>query len=337
MPEGNFRINILDQSPANQFESGRQAISNTIELAKKAEAWGYHRFWVAEHHNSPRHMGSSPEVLVSHLLAKTEHIKVGSGGVMLQHYSPYKVAENFNVLASLAPGRVDLGIGRGPGGLPITTKALQTSEEPGINSFETKLTTLQEFIVDKVGPDSPLYGIQAKPVPDMPADLFLLGTTASSAVLAAQMELPYVFAAFLNNDRTIMVDAISNYLESYKLTSDKKPNLMLALPVIVADSEKSADDYASDVVIVRVTLENGRTFTVFSVESAEELGKQSGQKFSYELQPGSVIHGSKSTVKQTIDEIRNLYPVNEIFAVTAINNFEKRLRSYELLSEICWT
>ena len=337
MPDENFRINILDQSPAHQSESGRQAISHTIELAKKAEAWGYHRFWVSEHHNSLRHMGSSPEVLVSHLLAKTEHIKIGSGGVMLQHYSPYKVAENFNVLASISPGRVDLGIGRGPGGLPITTKALQTSEEPGINSFETKLNTLQQFIIDDVDPDSPFYGIQAKPVPDVPANLFLLGTTISSAVLAAQMELPYVFAAFLNNDRAIMVDAIQNYSDNYNHNAGRQPNLMLALPIIVADSENTAEDYASEVVIVRVTLESGRTFTVFSVESAEDLGKQSGEKFSYELQPGSVIHGSKNTVKQKINEIRYTYPVKEIFAVTAINDFENRLRSYELLSEICWT
>ncbi|MBO54971.1 MAG: hypothetical protein CL886_04840 [Dehalococcoidia bacterium] len=336
MLEGNFRINILDQSPANQFESGRQAISHTIELAQKAESWGYHRFWVSEHHNSPRHMGSSPEVLVSHLLAKTEHIKIGSGGVMLQHYSPYKVAENFNLLSSISPGRVDLGVGRGPGGLPITTKALQTSEEPGINSFEAKLTALQQFIIDNIPPDNPLYGIQAKPIPDVPADLFLLGTTVSSAVLAAQMELPYVFAAFLNNDRDIMAAAIENYSDCYKRDTVREPNLMLALPIIVADSEKTAKDYASDIVIVRVTLESGRTFTVFSIESAEDLGKQSGEKFTYELQPGSVIHGSKKTVKQKIDEIRYLYNVNEIFAVTAINDFENRLRSYELLSEICW-
>ena len=108
-----------------EHETASEALNHTIELAQKTEEWGYHRFWVAEHHASNRVMGSSPEVLVSHLLAKTSRIRVGSGGVMLQHYSPFKVAENFNVLASLAPGRVDLGIGRGPGGHPMSTKALQ--------------------------------------------------------------------------------------------------------------------------------------------------------------------------------------------------------------------
>ena len=122
---GEFKLSILDQSPVNDTETATDAFQHTIELAQKAEAWGYHRFWVSEHHGSDRVMGSSPEVLISHLLAKTTRIRVGSGGVMLQHYSPYKVAENFNVLASLAPGRVDLGIGRGPGGLPRSTRALQ--------------------------------------------------------------------------------------------------------------------------------------------------------------------------------------------------------------------
>ena len=120
-----LKLSILDQSPVHGSETPADALRRTIELAQRAEEWGYHRFWVAEHHGSNRVMGSSPEILVSHLLARTSSIRIGSGGVMLQHYSPYKVAENFNVLASLAPGRVDLGIGRGPGGLPLSTAALR--------------------------------------------------------------------------------------------------------------------------------------------------------------------------------------------------------------------
>ena len=122
----NLNLSILDQSPVHQGEDDAQAFQRTIELATKADGWVYHRYWVAEHHSSDRVMGSSPEVLISHLLAKTSRIRIGSGGVMLQHYSPYKVAENFNVLASLAPGRVDLGIGRGPGAVSYTHLTLPT-------------------------------------------------------------------------------------------------------------------------------------------------------------------------------------------------------------------
>ena len=137
-----MKLSILDQSPVNGVETATEAFQHTIELAQKAEEWGYHRFWVAEHHGSSRVMGSSPEVLISHLLAKTSRIKVGSGGVMLQHYSPYKVAENFNVLASLAPGRVDLGVGGGPGGMPRSTQALRHDTVPESIPVAEKLAGL---------------------------------------------------------------------------------------------------------------------------------------------------------------------------------------------------
>ena len=139
-----LKLSILDQSPSHQGEDAVQSFQRTIELATKADGWIYHRYWVAEHHSSDRVMGAAPEVLISHLLAKTNRIRVGSGGVMLQHYSPYKVAENFNVLSSLAPGRVDLGIGRGPGGLPQSTMALQQTIA-GERSIGDKIAALQDF------------------------------------------------------------------------------------------------------------------------------------------------------------------------------------------------
>ena len=196
MPITKLKLSILDQSPANDGETAQDALQNTIKLSQKAEEWGYYRFWVTEHHGSKRVMGSAPEVLVSHLLAKTSRIRVGSGGVMLQHYSPYKVAENFNVLASLAPGRVDLGIGAGPGGMPRSTKALQMNTGYGAKPLADKLDELQRFLCNSLDEDHPLYGLTANPVPPQPAGLFMLGTTPSSAELAAQRGMPYVFALF---------------------------------------------------------------------------------------------------------------------------------------------
>ena len=154
-----LKLSILDQSPAADGETAAEALQHTIELARRAEEWGYRRFWVAEHHGSNRHMGSSPEVLISHLLAHTSHIRVGSGGVMLQHYSPYKVAENFNVLSSLAPGRVDLGIGRGPGGMPISTRALRTQQYDNSGSGSGPV---QSQLRSRLGLD--YVGRQAEPI-----------------------------------------------------------------------------------------------------------------------------------------------------------------------------
>src|SRR5262249_29414408 len=183
-------------------------------------------------------MGSSPEVLVAHLLAKTTRIRVGSGGVMLQHYSPYKVAENFNVLASLAPGRVDLRIGRGPGGLPRSTRALQQEMGNQTKPFAEKLLELGQFLHNPLAGNNPLYGLKANPVPPQPAEVFLLGTNTSSAELAASLGMPYVFAQFLNSDATTMGEAMATYHKRFDATKRQPPRAMLALSVIAADTDE---------------------------------------------------------------------------------------------------
>ena len=329
-----MKLSILDQSPVNKTETAPEAFQHTVELAQRAEEWGYHRFWVAEHHGATGVVGSSPEVLVSHLLAKTSHIRVGSGGVMLQHYSPYKVAENFNVLASLAPGRVDLGIGGGPGGLPHTTRALQQETGYGAKPLSDKLVELNRFLHDKLEEDHPLHGLRASPIPPQPAGVFLLGTTPSSAELAANLGMPYVFALFLNNDETVMRQAVETYRDRFDATKGAQPQVMLALPVIVADTDDEAAHFAYGMIVVRIKVEDGRTLTVFSMEAAEEFARQSQQKCTFTVQDGDVIHGSRETTGKKLQDIQSLYKVDELFIVTAINDFQKRLHSYELLSEV---
>ena len=335
MENNRLKLSILDQSPAAEGETAADALKHTIELAQRAEEWGYHRFWVAEHHGSNRNMGSSPEVLMSHLLARTDRIRIGSGGVMLQHYSPYKVAENFNVLATLAPGRVDLGIGRGPGGMPRSTQALRPQPPDGSNakSLDEKVVELMQFLHNRLEEGHPLQGLTATPLPPQPADLFLLGATAASAKLAAQLAMPYVFALFLNGDEGEMQRAIEAYRKGFEPTDGVGPQAMLALPVIVADTDEAAAGYAAEIRVVRIRLESGRTFTVFSVEAAEEFGRQSGEDFTYAEQGANVIHGSPGRVTAQLQAIRRSYRVDEIFVVTAIRDFDQRLHSYKLLSD----
>lgn len=328
------KLSVLDLSPVNETETATEAFQHTIELAKKAEEWGYHRFWVSEHHGSNRVVGSSPEVLISHLLAKTTHIRVGSGGVMLQHYSPYKVAENFNVLASLAPGRVDLGIGRGPGGMPRSTRALQQETGHETKPLAEKLIELEQFLHNQLEDHHPLYGLQASPVPPQPADLILLGTTASSAELAASRGIPYVFAQFLNSDETMMYEAIETYRKQFDATKRRQPQAMLALSVIVADTDDEAMNYAADIKIVRIRLESGRTLTVGTVEAAEEFGRQVQENFTIDVQEAKSIHGSRETVQKKLVDLQRRYHVDELIVVTAIKDFQKRLRSYELLKDV---
>ena len=184
-------LSILDQSPVSEGMTAEEALQNTVELAQKAEEWGYKRFWVSEHHDSPTLAGSSPEVLLSYIAAKTSRIRIGSGGVMLSHYSPYKVAENFRVLSGLAPERVDLGIGRAPGGMPRSTIALNGSRDRGVDKYPEKVTELLQYLHDDLPEAHPLYGIKATPVVKAAPELWLLGSSETSAALAASGEQPY--------------------------------------------------------------------------------------------------------------------------------------------------
>ena len=328
-----LKLSILDLSPLYDSETAAQAFQRTIELARKAEAWGYHRFWVSEHHGSDRVVGSSPEVLISHLLAKTERIRVGSGGVMLQHYSPYKVVENFNVLASLAPGRVDLGIGRGPGGMPQSTRALQQGDGSAGRPLSDKLVELEQLLHDRVAANHPLHGLRASPKPPEPAELFLLGTSPASAELAADMAIPYVFAYFLNSDDATMREAVAAYRARFAAT-DARPQVVLALPVIVADTDAEASAHAAQVTVVRIRLQSGRTLTVGNLEGAEEFGRQAGEAYTLEVQQARVIHGAPDTVRQQLVDLQQAYEIDELMVITAIKDFGKRLHSYALLSEL---
>ncbi len=326
-----LKLSILDQSPVHDSETPTEALRRTIELAQRAEQWGFHRFWVAEHHGSNRVMGSSPEILVSHLLACTSRIRIGSGGVMLQHYSPYKVAENFNVLASLAPGRVDLGIGRGPGGLPRSTAALRRGDGEPAMSLAEKVGELRRFLQNELEPEDPLFGLQASPVPAHPPELFLLGTTRSSGDMAAELGVPYVFALFLNNDEDEMAEAVRRYQAGFDHGKGGVFRTMLALPIIVADSDEEAAAQASKIEVVRITLDSGRTLTVGSVVAGEEFGRQSGEGYRITSRQAGVIHGRAESVRRQLREIQHRFGAHEIIAVTAIDSFDMRLRSFELL------
>ena len=332
MNSNGLTLSILDQSPVHQDEDAAQAFQDTIELATRADGWVYHRYWVAEHHSSDRVMGSSPEVLISHLLAKTSRIRVGSGGVMLQHYSPYKVAENFNVLASLAPGRVDLGIGRGPGGLPQSTMALQQAAA-GERSIGEKIIELRNFLGGELPEAHPLRGLMASPRPPQAAGLYLLGTSVSSAEMAAEFGMPYVFALFLNGEQDEMTKAMKTYHDRFDAAGPGCKRAMLALPVVVADSADEAAAYAAEIKVVRISLESGRTLTAGNLESAEKFGKQSGERFEIDVYDSPVVHGSPELALKKLLDIQRLHDVEEIIAVTAIDDFRKRLRSYELLSQ----
>ncbi|WP_080836775.1 LLM class flavin-dependent oxidoreductase [Cohnella massiliensis] len=327
-----IKLGILDQSPLFEGENASDAFAHTLEIARLAERLGYERLWVSEHHDSAQVAGSSPEVLIAYLLAKTEKIRIGSGGVMLQHYSPYKVAENFNVLAALAPGRVELGVGRAPGGLPNSTKALQKGvAEP--TPLEGKLAELEQYLHDRLPEDHPLPGLKAYPAVDRPAELYVLGTSVASAELAAQTGHPYVFALFINGDIEVAEAAFAAYRAKFDGGKGTVPRPMLALSVIVAETDGEAASLAEEIKIVKIRLESGRTITVGTVEHAEEFGRQTNERFTIEVREADVTKGSPSAVRARLLELSERLGAEELIVTTGIKDFARRKRSFELLKE----
>jgi len=325
-------ISVLDQSPIYPGETAAEAFAHTVLLAQKSEELGFRRFWVSEHHDSDHVAGSSPEVLISYLLAKTQTIRVGSGGVMLQHYSPYKVAENFNVLAALAPGRVDLGIGRAPGGLPRSTQALQRGVQEDA-SLTDKIVELRQFVHNTLEEDHPLAGLRAAPLPETAPELYVLGAGAGSAEIAAGLGLPYVFSLFINGDESAALEAIRVYRSTFDYSHGREPEILVALSVIVADSEEEAAELAGSLKLVKIHLASGRTLTLGTREQAEEFGRQAGEPYTIEEQEPFITKGTKETVREQLLRLQQASGVDEIIVTSNIQPFAKRVHSFELLNE----
>lgn len=323
----NYKISLLDQSPVLNQESNEATLARTVKLAQDAEKLGYHRFLVSEHHNSSEVAGSSPEVLVSYLLAKTEKIRIGSGGVMLQHYSPYKVAENFNVLASLAGDRVDLGIGKAPGGLPLSTKALQYKKGSTENDFYERLSLLNQFINNTVPENHELAELKAAPIPKVKPEIILLGASRGSAEDAAKLGISFAYAQFFNSNDEELEAAVKAYREHFPTG-----RFILGVNVIASIDEQKAKDFAAGQTLYKVHLASGKRLTLVTEEQAEKLGRESGESFTIEKHEPNVISGTPVQIKEKLDELYTKYGVDEFVYHTPVLNEEVRNESFQLIS-----
>jgi len=323
-----YRLSLLDKAPVLQGETPTAALQRTLQMAQRAEEWGYHRFWLAEHHNTAQLASPSPEVLIAWIIAQTRHIRVGSGGVMLQHYSPYKVAENFNLLASLAPGRIDLGVGKAPGGLPLSTHALQQGIDAAKKgSFAEQLQLLDSWLKPgQADPDD--EGLAATPLPPRPANRFLLGASEESAGLAASLGWQFVFAAHLNGDRQLLEDALSTYS---RLSQGQRA--LVAVQVVVADSPAGADLLVANIRHYHVAVKDGPSVNVASLEQAERYVRQGGYR-DYQIEPRtpSLLKGTAAQVHAQLDALHHNFDIDEFVIDTPITEPVARLQSLELLA-----
>ncbi|MDB5536486.1 MAG: alkane 1-monooxygenase [Devosia sp.] len=321
-----YALSVLDKSPIVRGEAANAALQRTVALAQRAEALGFHRFWVAEHHNTPDLASSSPEVLIAFLAAHTKHIRIGSGGVMLQHYSPYKVAENFNLLASLAPGRIDIGIGKAPGGLPLSTRALQGAQDPAKKpAVAQQLSELNAYLAeDAVGRTE---GLDATPRPATSAERHLLGASVESAKLAAELGWNFVFARHLNGDDATLTAAV----DAFRSGTGRAP--IVAVAAIIAENGDDARSQAEVFTPFKLHIPGAQSVTVGSEAQAAEYARQAGvTEYTVERKPSSVLAGSAHDVLDALDDLAGRHAITE-FIIDFANAGATRLTALDLLAE----
>ncbi|WP_237153933.1 LLM class flavin-dependent oxidoreductase [Oryzibacter oryziterrae] len=323
-----YKLSLLDKTPVEPDGNAAKALRNTIKLARRADQLGYHRFWVAEHHGSTQLASSAPEILVSHILAHTSRIRVGTGGVMLQHYSPYKVAETFKVLESLAPGRVDLGIGKAPGGLPASTRALQAHRDPASPpDFNTALAELDGFLTGNLPSDHPLAGAVATPdVPALPQRI-LLGGSPDSARLAAILGWDFSYAGHFNGDPA----NIEATFRTYEDLTGRLPSL--ALYAFAASNSEKAAALVGELRIFTAHLPTGQRVNLPTLEAVAEFARQGGYSdYRTEEKRPHVIAGTPEQVRGELDALASRFGVTEFIVDNPVAIFAERLASIELLA-----
>jgi luciferase family oxidoreductase group 1 len=331
-----FRLSILDQSPISQGSTGAQALANTIDLARLADRLGYHRYWVAEHHGGPMLAGPSPEVLIGPIAAATERIRVGSGGVMLPHYSPLKVAESFSVLAGLFPGRIDLGLGRAAGTDPITTFALQRDRRHAApDDFPQQLAELLGYLEDRLPPEHP-FGRLAKTLPGAPErpQPWLLGSSQQSAIWAAELGLPYAFADFINPEGA-PIAALYRERFAEQEHAEAHPKTAVAVWVICAETDEQAQLLAASGRMTFTLLRRGELIAVPPPQEAVRFLEQDDRDPEAPRSKRRALLGAPASVRAELEEVVSSYGAEEAIVVAITYSHDARKRSYELLAEAC--
>jgi luciferase family oxidoreductase group 1 len=327
-----MRLSVLDQSPIPEGSTGAQALHNTVDLGRHAEALGYERYWLAEHHATPALACAAPEVLIAAVARATEQIRVGSGGVMLPHYSPLKVAEVFSTLAGLHPERIDLGIGRAPGTDPMTMLALQRDRSQGSpDDFPEQLAELLALLEDRMPPNHP-FARHARTLPGFPErpEPWLLGSSPQSAIWAGELGLPYSIADFINpGGAALAAEYRARFLDSERLPA---PRVIACTIAICADTDEEAERIASSGRMMFSLLRMGQLIPIpppdkalAYLETRERPDRAGGRR---------AIVGSPATVRAGLEEVAQEYGSDELMLLTITHEHEARRRSYELIAEV---
>ncbi|WP_121640857.1 LLM class flavin-dependent oxidoreductase [Virgibacillus sp. Bac330] len=323
-------LSVLDLAPVNEGSNPRESFQHSVELARHVEALGFNRYWLAEHHNMPGIASSATSVLIGHIAEKTNHIRVGAGGVMLPNHATLVIAEQFGTLESLYPGRIDLGLGRAPGTDQATSYALRRTLNMRVEDFPMQVNELQDYFAKE-----PISKVKAVPGQGLNIPIWLLGSSDFSARLAAQKGLPFSFASHFAPAYTI--PALRLYREQFQASEQlQKPHAMVGVNVIAADTDEKANYIATSLQQQFLHLRRGQpTKLKAPIENVEaHFSAFELQAIKQTLDPTTTIIGSKETVKQGLEHFLEKTAADEMIISSQIYHLEDRLRSFEIISEL---
>ena len=327
-----MRLSVLDQSPVISGLGAKRAIEETLKLACRADELGYHRYWLAEHHAIAALADPCPEVLVARLGAETRRIRVGTGGVLLPYYSAFRTAEAFRMLEALYPGRVDLGIGRAPGGDQRTAQAVAGSGLPDARQFPEQVWQLCSHLDGTLPDEHPYRRVRVQPEVETVPEVWLLGSSEYSGALAAQLGLPYSFAHFINPHGG---DAVSrSYKENFKQGREKTPRCMVCTFLICAESDAEAERLAASIDLRRLHMALNLDAPMPTLEEAARHNYSAEERRYVMGQRARAVIGSPQTCRAALEEMAERYGADEIMLLTITGDYASRTRSYELLAPL---
>lgn len=329
-----MKLSVLDQSIASRGRPEGDAIQESLELALRCDEMGFHRYWVSEHHNSECIVGTSPEILMAGIAATTSNIRIGSAGVMLPHYSPYKVAEQFRVLEGIAPGRIDLGLGRAPGSDRLTAFALNPQAASAAEQFPQAVLELKAWVMGEPLPDQhPFAKVSAHPAGETYPQMWMLGSSDYGAQLAAHLGMPYAYAYFFMDGRGVE-RALALYRDNYQPSDEfPEPKATICVWALLADSEKEAWYQFGSRQHWRIGFEKGVREALMSPQEA--AGMQYGEAESQRIEQirDAAFVGTKETVSNQLNDLCERLDLDELVVVTWTHEPQARQRSYELLAD----
>jgi luciferase family oxidoreductase group 1 len=321
-------LSVLDLSPILQGSTAAQSFSNSLDLAQHAEQWGYHRYWLAEHHGMPGIASAATAVLIAHVAAGTATIRVGAGGIMLPNHSPLVIAEQFGTLASLHPGRIDLGLGRAPGSDPLTARALRRNLASDADEFPQDVLELQDYLADQ-----PRQAVRAVPGTGLKVPLWILGSSLYGAQLAAALGLPYAFASHFAPQQ--MMQAVDLYRATFKPSAQcAKPYVMLGFNLFAANTDAEARYRATSWQQAFVNLRSGRPGQLPPPVEGYFEGCGPSERSLLESVLSCAAVGAKDTVRSQMQAFIQRTGADELMLTCGMFDHTARLHSYEIAAEI---